>query len=553
MKKSLFLKFSIFYLSILFIIACTQKTTTDNQTSAKSIEEKGVAAKKRFVYCSSGSPSSFNPQIESDGVSLAIAYHIYNRLFDFEYGTTKVIPSLVEKLEVSENGLEYILDIKKGVKFHTTPYFTPTREMNADDVLFTFQRQMDPKHPYHNVNGGVYEYFQAMDMKNIIKDIVRVNDHKIRFILSRPNAPFRANLAMNFVSIVSKEYADKMLEAKTPEKFDHQPIGTGPFVFDRYVKDTTVRLEAFKDYFSDKEGNIDTLIFAITPDANVRLQKLKTNECQLIAYPAPEDLEIIRKDPNLKLIEQPGFNVGYLAMNTKKKPFDNKYVRQAVNHALNKDAYISAVYLGNAQRAKNPLPPKDWAYNEDTKEYDYNIEKAKALLKKAGLSQGFETDLWVMPVARPYMPTGRKLGEMMQADLAKVGIRVQIITYDWPTYLERAARGEHTLIQFGWTGDNGDPDNFLYTLLSCAGTSGNSNAALWCHKPYDELVTQAQKSNDYQERIRLYKKAQVIFKEEAPWVPIAHSIVYSAMRKNVLNHKIKPVGSPDTFIFTQIR
>ena len=440
------------------------------------------------------------------------------------------------------------------MKFHTTPYFTPTREFNADDVLFTFQRQMDPKHPYHSV-GGVYRYFESMNMRGIIKDLVKVNDYRVKFILSEPNAPFRANLAMSFASILSKEYADKMLEAKTPEKIDHQPIGTGPFVFNEYVKDTTVRLEAFKDYFSGRgRGNIETLVFAITPDANVRLQKLKANECQFIAYPAREDLESIRRDTNIKLIEQPGFNTSYVAMNTEKKPFDNKLVRQAVNHALNRDAYIQAVYLGSGQKAKSPLPPKDWAYHGDTKEYDYDVEKAKALLKKAGYSQGFETDLWVMPVSRPYMPSGRRLGEMMQVDLAKVGIRTKILTYDWPTYLDKTGKREHTLAQFGWQGDNGDPDNFLNILLSCkAAKHGTMNRAGWCYKPYDDLVTKAERETDHQERLRLYREAQVIFKEEVPWVLIAHSRDYAVMRKNVFNFKINPVGSPYYFTPVEIR
>ena len=539
----------------LYFTACTKNTTTNENPITESVQQEGVANEnKRFVYCSAGSPSSFNPQLESDGATFTVTDHIYSRLFDFEYGTTKVVPSLIENSDVSDDGLEYTLDLKKGVKFHTTDYFTPTREFNADDVLFSFQRQMDPKHPYHKVNNGVYRYFEGMDMKNIIKDVVKVNSHRIKFILSHPNAPFHANLAMSFASILSKEYADKMLEAKTPEKIDHQPIGTGPFALNKYVKDTTIRLEAFKDYFSDRqEGNIDTLIFAITPDANVRLQKLKANECQLIAYPALEDLEVIRRDSNLKLAEQPAFNVAYLAMNVKKKPFDNKYVRQAVNHALNRDAYISAVYLGNAQRAESPLPPKDWAYSADTKKYDYSVEKAKALLKKAGLSQGFETDLWVMPVARPYMPSGRKLGEMMQADLARVGIRVQIITYDWPTYLEKSAQGQHTLAQIGWQGDNGDPDNFLHVLLSCAAAQKTTNRSFWCHKQFDDLVTKAQKTTDHQERIRLYKEAQVIFKEEVPWVLIAHSKSYSAMRKNISNYKMRLVGSVNYFPFVKVK
>ena len=532
-----FLQLSFICLTLhLFIISCTKKTTEENLATTSAND-------KTFVFCSESGPGTFNPQIEYSGTAFDATHHIYERLFDFKHGTTEVMPSLVEKeWTVDEKGLEYTFDLKKGVNFHSTPYFTPTRELNVDDVLFSFNRQKDTKHPYYNVNGGIYQYFQSMEMGSIIKDIVKLNDHRVKFILSEPNAPFTANLAMDFTSILSKEYADKLLEAKTPEKIDHQPIGNGPFVFKEYVRDTSIRFEAFEDYFS-RRGDIKTLIFAITPDANVRLQKLKANECQLITYPAPADLEAIRRDTNLTLMEQPGFNIGYLAMNTKKKPFDNKQVRQAVNHALNKKAYIQAVYLGNAEIAKNPIPPKSWGYHTGIIEHDYNVEKAKALMKKAGLSKGFETDLWVLPVARPYIPSGKKLGEMMQADLARIGIKTRILTYDWPTYLDKTGKGEHSLAQFGWTGDNGDPDNFLY-LLSCGAIKGGQNLARWCHTPFDNLVTKARViSNKEQEsRLQLYKKAQMIFKEEVPWALLFHSTVHRGMRKNISNYKIDPLG-----------
>ena len=546
--------FKLFFIGLtlhLFITACTQRTT-EEETATES-QGTDASTDKTFVFCSEGGPEVFSPHVGWSGTVFDATHHIYERLFDFKYGTTETIPSLAEgEWTVDEKGLEYTFDLKKGVKFHSTPYFTPTRDLNADDVLFSFNRQKDPNHPYHKINGGVYQYFQSMEMDSIIKDIVKINDYKIKFILSEPNAPFTSNLAMDFASIFSKEYADKLLEAKTPEKIDHQPIGNGPFVFQEYIRDTSIRFEAFEDYFS-KRGNIKNLIFAITPDANVRLQKLRANECQLITYPAPADLETIKRDTNLTLMQQPGFNVGYLAMNTKKKPFDNKSVRQAVNYALNKKAYLQAIYLGNAEIAKNPLPPKSWGYHKGITGYDYNVEKAKALLKKAGLSKGFETDLWILPVARPYIPSGRRLGEMMQADLAKVGIKTRLLTYDWPTYLEKVGKGEHSLAQLGWVGDNGDPDSFLY-LLSCGSIKGGQNLARWCYTPFDNLITRARIISDKQRtaRLQLYKEAQTIFKEEAPWALLFHSTQYRGMRKNISGYKIDPFGL-NIFTYVEIK
>ena len=532
-ESIVFIKIKVFFLC-LFLVGCTQSQKAEN-----------------LVYCSEGAPSSFNPQIAMDGTTYNATYPIYNTLVAFKYGTTQIAPSLAESWQVDAKGLEYTFHLRKGVRFHTTSYFTPTRNFNADDVIFSFQRQKNKDHPYHNINNAIYRYFDSMAMRKVIKDIVKVDDYQVKFVLRQVEAPFLNNLAMDFASILSKEYADKLLKSGFPQRIDYEPIGTGPFLFVEYQKDTLIRYKSFEDYFG-KRGNIKTLIFAITPDASLRLQKLKTSECQFIAYPQVTDLAAIKKDQTLKLIKKQGFNIGYLAMNVKKKPFDNKFVRQAINHALNKKSYIKAIYLDNARLAKNPLPPMIWSYNKNIEEYKYDLQKAKSLLKKAGLPKGFKTDLWVLPVARPYMPAGKKLGEMMQEDLAKIGISVKLLTYDWPTFLSKAGRGDHSLIQIGWRTDNGDPDNFLYTLLSCDAIKGGSNLSSWCHKEFDHLVTKAKRSQDIQERTQLYKKAQEIFREESPWVPLVHSVVYRAMNKNVFGYKMHPTDR-DIFTFINIK
>ena len=474
-KKYLFFswkRFKFKNVRIFFILLSTVLSACKDQKS------------ENFVYCSEGAPSSFNPQIAMDGTTYNATYPIYSTLVAFKYGTTEVVPSLARKWQIDIKGLEYTFYLRKNVSFHTTSYFTPTRSLNADDVFFSFQRQKDKKHPYHNVNNAIYRYFKSMNMDKVIKDIIKIDDYKVKFILRRVEASFLKNLAMDFASILSKEYADQLLKSGTPQKIDYKPIGTGPFSFIEYQKDTFIKYKAFKDYFAER-GNIKTLNFVITPDASLRLQKLKTGECQFMAYPQVTDLVTIKKDKNLKLIKNPGFNIGYLAMNVKKKPFDNQLVRRAINHALNKEAYIKAIYLGHAEKAKNPIPPMLWGYNEDIKEYAYDPQKAKSLLKKAGFTKGFKTNLWVLPVARPYMPAGKKLGEMMQMDLAKIGILVKLLTYDWPTFLNKAGRGDHSLIQIGWRTDNGDPDNFFYTLLSCDAIKGGSNLSSWCHKAFE--------------------------------------------------------------------
>ncbi|MFL5132740.1 MAG: ABC transporter substrate-binding protein, partial [Microvirga sp.] len=252
----------------------------------------------------------------------------------------------------------------------------------------------------------------------------------------------------------------------------------------------------------------------------------------------------IKKDPNVTLMEQAGLNIGYLAYQTTKKPFDDVRVRKAVNMAMNKKAIVDAVFLGSGVPAKNPIPPSMWSYNDSVKEDEYNPEAAKKLLAEAGYPNGLETDLWAMPVQRPYNPNARRIAELMQADLAKIGVKAEIKSFEWGEYRKRAQAGEHQMAQLGWTGDNGDPDNFLHTLLGCASaqSASGSNIAKWCYKPFDDLVTKAKVVTNQAERTKLYQEAQKIFKEQAPWFTIAHAVQLKPVRKEVVDFKLSPFG-----------
>jgi dipeptide transport system substrate-binding protein len=499
-------------------------------------------SKDLFVYCSEGSPSAFNPQVTTDGTSNNASTHtVYNRLVEFQYGSTNLIPSLAESWSISNDKLTYTFKLRKDVKFHKTEYFTPTRNFNADDVIFSFKRQMDKEGPYYMVSGGNYDYFQGMEMGKLMSEINKLDDYTVEIKLSKPEAPFLSNLAMSFMSIISKEYADKLLTENKKNDLDHRPVGTGPFIFKSYKKDNLIRFSANPTYF-EGEPKIKKLVFAITPDPNVRIQKLKAKECDLIIEPAPADIGSLEKLDYIKVSQGPGLNVGYLAMNVEKKPLDNQNLRIAINHALNKSSYIDSIYLGNAMIAKNPIPPTIWSYNENVEDHNFDIEKAKEYLKKSGLKTPIELELWTLPVTRPYNPNGKKMGELMQADLAKIGINVKLVSYDWPTYLDKSRKGEHQLIQLGWTGDNGDPDNFLNVLLGCSSVSAGSNVARWCNKPFNDLIMEAKKLSNQNARAALYEKAQTIFKSASPWVPIAHSVIFRAMKSNVKGYKIDPLG-----------
>ncbi len=496
---------------------------------------------KTLVFCSEGSPEGFNPAFYTAGTTFdASSRAIFNRLVEFDRGTTKIGPALAEKWDVSADGLEYTFYLRKGVKWQTTKEFKPTRDFNAEDVVFSFKRQLDKEHPYHKVSNGTFEYFEGMSMPDLLKDVVKVDDYTVKFQLNRPEAPMIANLGMDFASIFSKEYADQLMAAGTPELIDQNPVGTGPFQLVAYQKDAVIRYKAHPDYWAGKAA-IDDLVFAITPDASVRYQKLKAGECQVMPYPNPADLAAMAKDPDINLLQQEGLNVGYLAYSTMVAPFDNPKVRKALNMAINKQAILDAVFQGAGKVAKNPIPPTIWSYNDAVQDDPYDPEAAKKMLEAEGV-KGLKMKIWAMPVQRPYNPNARRMAELIQADFAKVGVEAEIVSYEWGEYLKRSKdKDRDGAVLLGWTGDNGDPDNFLAVLLGCDAVGG-SNRANWCYKPFEDLIQKAKVVSDPAERTKLYEQAQIVFKEQAPWATIAHSVVFKPIRKEVVDFRIDPFG-----------
>ena len=501
-----------------------------------------ASAASNLVFCSEGSPAGFDPGQYTTGTDFdAAAETMFNRLTQFERGGTAVVPGLAEKWDVSADGLTYTFHLRKGVKFHTTEYFTPSREFNADDVLFTFNRMLDKEHPFRKAYPTEFPYFTDMGMDTNIAKVEKLDEHSVKFTLNSVDAAFIQNLAMSFASIQSAEYADQLLKAGKAADINQKPIGTGPFVFKRYQKDAQIRFSGNKDYWLPEDVKIDNLIFAINTDASVRMQKLKKGECQITLFPRPADLESLKQDPNLSMPSQPGFNLGYIAYNVTHKPFDQLEVRQALDMAVNKQSILNAVYQGAGQLAVNAMPPTQWSYDDSIKDATYDPEKAKQLLKAAGVKEGTEITLWAMPVQRPYNPNAKLMAEMLQNDWAKIGLKVKIVSYEWGEYIKRTKNGEHDVSLIGWTGDNGDPDNWLGTLYSCDAIGGN-NYSMWCDKAYDTLVKNAKTITDRDQRTVLYKQAQQLIKQNVPMTPIAHSTVNQPLSAKVEGFTVSPFG-----------
>lgn len=507
-------------------------------------------AATNLVFCSEGSPAGFDPGQYTTGTDFdASAETMFNRLTQFERGGTAVIPGLATKWDVSADGLTYTFTLRDGVKFHTTPYFKPTRTFNADDVLFTFNRMINKDDPFRKAYPTEFPYFTDMGMDTNIKNIEKVDDHTVKFTLGTVDAAFIQNLAMSFASIQSAEYAAQLLKDGKPQDINQKPVGTGPFVFKSYQKDSNIRYTGNKDYWKPEDVKIDNLIFAITTDPSVRIQKLKKNECQVTLFPRPADLKALGEDKDLKLPHQAGFNLGYIAYNVMDKvkgsdqpnPLADLRVRQALDMSVNKQQIIDSVYQGAGQLAVNAMPPTQWSYDTTIKDAKYDPEKAKSLLKEAGVKEGTEIVLWAMPVQRPYNPNAKLMAEMLQNDWKKIGLNVKITSYEWGEYIKRSKGGENQAMIIGWSGDNGDPDNWLNVLFGCDSLAGN-NFSKWCDKKFDDTVKEAKATSDVAKRTELYKQAQHILKDAVPMTPIAHSTVYQPMRNNVQDFKISPFG-----------
>ena len=339
-----------------------------------------LAQAKSLVYCSEGSPENFSPSMNTTGTSLDAARPVYNKLVQFAPGSTTVEPALAESYAITDDGKTITFKLRKGVKFHSgVNGFTPTRDLNADDVIWSFERMWKADHPYAKVSGGAYDYFNDMGMPDLLESITKSDDLTVVMKLKEPNAPIMANLAMDFATIHSAEYADFLMKKGTPEQFDQIPVGTGSFQFVDYQKDAVIRYKAFDGWAG--KPKIDDLIYAITPDATARYAKLKANECQVMIAPNPADLDAMGKDADINLMSQAGLNIAYLSMQTQKPPFDKKEVRQAIAMAIDRDAILKEVYQGAGQKAKNPIPPTIWSYDDSTTDYAYAPAKAKEMLR----------------------------------------------------------------------------------------------------------------------------------------------------------------------------
>ncbi len=509
------------------------------------IEQDSELASKTLLYCSEGSPESFNPQLVTSGTTIdAVSQQIYNRLVKIDPSNGQVVSDLARKVIVSNDAMRYRFYLRKDITFHTTDYFTPTRNLTSADILFTFSRILHTDNPFHDVGGGQYPFFSGIGLSQLIEQIIVVDDLTIEFRLNDPQASFLANMATDFAVILSAEYGEQLIESGQKELIDQKPIGTGPFKFKDYKRDHYIRYLKHHDYWQS-ESNLEQIVFDITPDNSTRLAKLLTKECDVLGYPSASDVGFLHKRKEVDIVETTSMNVSYWAFNTEVEPFNNPLVRKALSYAVDQNAIIDAVYFGLAEPATSLLPPTSWAYNGDSYISRYNLQKAQELLNEAGYSDGFEMDIWAMPVQRVYNPNAGKMAEILQQSLKELNIKVNIVTYDWGTFRKKLANGEHDSVLIGWLADNSDPDNFYRPLLSCAAAVSGSNRSLWCNDDYDSNVKQALSTANQDKRKIFYTNAENIITREVPLVPIAHATRHKVHHNYIKNVNINPYGGID--------
>jgi ABC-type transport system substrate-binding protein len=512
-----------------------------------------TSASGTLVFGSSGDATRLDPGDVTDGESIQRMDNIFEGLVEFESGSVLIKPCLATSWEASEDGTEIVFHLREGVKFHDGTDF------NADAVVFSFARQYDTNHPYNQYGEWPYWGFMYYDVDKMEK----IDDYTVKLVLKRPNAAIMTSLAMFTVNIVSPTNAEKYKE----DAFKN-PCGTGPFKFVEWVKDDHITLEANENYWRER-ASLDKLIFKVIPDPSARLMALEVGEVQGIEYPNPADFDRIKANQDLVLMSEAGMNVGYMAMNTGYgyidankngvrdiadeplvktpgyfEPLTKKEVRQAINMAIDKQSIVDNLYMGTAIKAKNGMPPFMLGYNDDIVDYPYDPARAKQLLAEAGYPDGFEVTLYVMPVSRPYMFDPPKIGEAIQSYLEAVGITVKFYQVDWGTYLQETEEGNHQMCLLGWTGDNGDPDNFmnvLYGANACSiGTAGNY--AFYTNNTNQELLSAALATYDEEKRAAYYKKAQEMIHEDAGWVYLAHSTQNIVFRTNVKGYVLNPTS-----------
>ena len=503
-----------------------------------------------LTVCLEAAPEVFNPEVTSNGSTMYVLNQMYDTLVSVERGGSGIENALAESWSVSEDGKTYTFNLRKDVAWQSNELFTPTRTFNADDVMFTFMRMFDKEHAYNAVGGGNYPTFNGK-LADLLEGIEKIDDYTVAFKLKTPYAPFIGLMAHGSFGITSGEYADVLAAAGTPEQIDLKPIGTGPFQLQAYQTDSIVRQIPFAETWGAKIGDknrtplVDAVVMAISSDATVRLQRALAGECLIGLYPNLADKATIEASDNLNAIVAPVASTGFLHFNFRDERFQDVRVRKALAQAIDMENFVEIVYSGMAEPTGAVVPRALWAHAADIKPHEYDVEAAKALLAEAGVSD-LKVELWAVPVARSYVPNGRRAAEIVQADWAAIGVQAEIVTYEWAEYVSRARKGEAQIGMFGGIYDFPDPSQIPNNYLTCneEGKPAPSNIGAWCNDEYNAVMREAGQITDKAAREALYIKAQEIVHGDVPVIVMGGADDVVAVSKSVEGYAPAIFGTP---------
>ena len=488
----------------------------------------GAAPRKMLTYAVANDLSNLDPALMNDVESALVGAQVYQGLVKFKADSVDLEPDLAERWETSADGLTWTFHLKPGARF------SDGAPVDADAAVFSVMRQMDPKHPAHRTK-MYYANFLFGDRSTtettLVSDVRSSGPLTVVFTLARRHVPFAANLAMTPAAIVSPKAVLAM-----KDDFNTTMVGSGPFLLASYRRDDLAVLTR-NPGFAGPRPALDEVRVRILRDPSVRVSALKKGDVDAITGVEPAAVPGLKSDPRLRVLTEPSMNLGYLALNNARKPFDDPRVRLALCYAIDRTAIVDGLFAGGAVVARGILPPGMAGHDPGREAFAHDIPRAKALLAEAGYPGGFDVTLTTHDKPRLYYPVGAKLAERIQADLAAAGVRVKIDLMEFPTFLEKVKAKDFTMANTGWVTDNGDPDNFIYELVGRP-----DNDSQYRNADQARAMREAAGEPDPAKRAALYRAVETEVLKTPPFVPINHANQTMALRTRVLNLRLHPTG-----------
>ncbi|MBE2896792.1 ABC transporter substrate-binding protein [Pasteurellaceae bacterium HPA106] len=517
-----------------------------------------------LIYCTHSTGFSFNPQTVDVGTSMnVVAEQIYNKLFEIKNNQRKdVIGALAQHYRLSGDRKTLLIELRKGVKFHQTPWFTPTRELNADDVVFSLNRVLGRLQGFPNIAKTAHEtsdnpqyriyydyakenrypYFDSIDFDKKIKSVTAVNPYLVKIELFAPDGSILEHLASQYAVILSQEYAQQLSTDDNIVQLDTLPVGTGAYQVEAYFRNQYVRLKR-NDNFWGARAKIDNIVIDLSTSHSGRLEKMLNNECDIMAYPEPSQINNLLRSRRFNAARIDGMNLAFLAFNLKQSAVKNITTRRAIAQAINRKRIVERIFFNNAQVANTLIPQSSWAAQFGLSQFadDYNPKAAKTALSDKALHLNF----WVLTDNRVYNPSPIKMAEIIRHDLQQAGVNVVMRYIQHSEFEHLSERGEanYDIILGGWLTGSLDPNGFMKPILGCDNTSHSNNLSHYCNRTFDTLLSDALKSPALESRARNYELAQRLAMHELPLIPIANAERIMIYNKRLDGMRMQPLGS----------